>query len=295
VVTRVTGLAVPDAVAGSITRVAGVSLTAETSESGPLELDIGLILGAVFTFVLAYLLARAAVLVLRNVSEVTVEHRIAVKSLIPVVRFAVYVVAVGVVVWPLFELTTSQLLAFSGALGAVLGLGTQSLFANVVGGFVVVFQRPYRPGDKIQIGEHYGEVTDVGITATTLQTVDDNRVLVPNYKFFTESVANANAGNTELMITPEVYLAHGADIERGREILRDVMRSSRYVYVSEEHPFVVRVDHDPAYVTLRGRAYVNDVRREFAFESDVTERTLATLDEEGIERPDVAAVPGGGG
>jgi len=294
VVTRVTGLAVPDAVAGSITRVAGVSLTAETSESGPLELDIGLILGAVFTFVLAYLLARAAVLVLRNVSEVTVEHRIAVKSLIPVVRFAVYVVAVGVVVWPLFELTTSQLLAFSGALGAVLGLGTQSLFANVVGGFVVVFQRPYRPGDKIQIGEHYGEVTDVGITATTLRTVDDNRVLVPNYKFFTESVANANAGNTELMITPEVYLAHGADIERGREILRDVMRSSRYVYVSEEHPFVVRVDHDPAYVTLRGRAYVNDVRREFAFESDVTERTLAALDEEGIERPDVAAVPGGG-
>jgi hypothetical protein len=37
------------------------------------------------------------------------------------------------------------------------------------------------------------------------------------------------------------------------------MRSSRYV--SEEHPLVVRVDHDPGYVTLWGRAYVNDVRR----------------------------------
>ena len=49
----------------------------------------------------------------------------------------------------------------------------------------------------------------------------------------------------------------------------------------------------PERVTLRGRAYANDVRREFAFESDVTERTLATLDEEGIERPDPAITPRG--
>lgn len=293
-VTAVAGSATPSGVAG-VSRAAGVVLTVETPEPDSFGLDIGLVVGAALTFVLAYIVARAAAVVLRNTSELTVEHRIAIKSFIPVIRFAVYVVAVVVVVGPLFEVTTSQLLAFSGALGAILGLGIQKLFANVVGGFVVVFQRPYRPGDKIQIGEHYGEVTDIGISSTTLLTVDDDEVLVPNYKFFTESVANANAGDAELMIVPEVYLAHGADIERGREILRDVMRSSRYVYVSDGHPLVVRVDHDPAYVTLRGRAYVNDVRREFAFKSDVTERTLATLDEEGIERPDVAAVPGGGG
>lgn len=291
-VTAVAGSAPPSGV-GGVSRVAGVVLTVETPEPESFELDIGLIAGAALTFALAYIIARAAAIVLRNASELTVEHRIVIKSFIPVIRFAVYVVAVAVVIGPLFELTTSQLLAFSGALGAVLGLGIQNLFANVVGGFVVVFQRPYRPGDKVQIGEHYGEVTDVGISSTTLLTVDDNEVLVPNYKFFTESVANANAGDAELMVVPEVYLAHGADIERGREILRDVMRSSRYVYVSDDHPLVVRVDHDPAYVTLRGRAYANDVRREFAFESDVTERTLATLDEEGIERPDPAIAPRG--
>jgi Small-conductance mechanosensitive channel len=291
-VTGAVGSATPSGVAG-VARAVGVVLTVETPEPESFDLDIGLILGAAFTFTLAYIVARAAAVVLRNASELTVEHRIAIKSFIPVTRFAVYVVAVVVVVGPLFELTTSQLLAFSGALGAVLGLGIQNLFANVVGGFVVVFQRPYRPGDKIQIGEHYGEVTDVGIGSTTLLTVDDDEVLVPNYKFFTESVANANAGDAELMVVPEVYIAHGADIERGREILRDVMRSSRYVYVSDDHPLVVRVDHDPAYVTLRGRAYVNDVRREFAFESAVTRRTLAALDEEGIERPDPAIAPGG--
>jgi small-conductance mechanosensitive channel len=122
----VTGVVIPNMIVDSITRVAGVVLTVGTREPGSLDLDIGLILGAALTLALAYVIGRAATLVLRNASELTVEHRIAVKSLIPVVRFAVYVVAVVVVLGPLFVLTTSRLLAFSGVLGAVLGVGGEN-------------------------------------------------------------------------------------------------------------------------------------------------------------------------
>lgn len=266
-------------------------LQIDTPEIETLDIDTGLLLAAAVTFLVAYLLARGVSLVLEETAELTVRHRITIKAIIPVLRFTIYVVAVVVVLGPVLDLTTTQLLAFSGVLGAVLGLGIQDLFANVVGGFVLVLEQAYRPGDKVAIGEHYGEVTDVGIRSTTLVTNDDDEILVPNYKFFTESVANANAGATELMAVPEVYLAHDADIERAIEILRDAMRSSRYVYVSDDHPIVVRVDHSPAYVTLRGRAYVNDIRHEFAFESDVTQRALVAFEAEGIETPDVAAVP----
>jgi hypothetical protein len=110
----VTGVVIPDTVVDSITRVAGVVLTVGTHEPDLLDLDIGLMLGAALTLALAHVIAPAATLILRNISEVTVEHRIAVKSLTSVVRFAVYVVAVGVVLGPLFELTTSRLLVFSG-------------------------------------------------------------------------------------------------------------------------------------------------------------------------------------
>jgi small-conductance mechanosensitive channel len=288
-------VAVASASTGRTFRRVGYLLQVDPPEVESFGVDAATVVAAASTFVVAYLLARGVALLLQQASELTVEHRITIKTFIPVLRFTIYSVAVVVVIGPVFRLSTTQLLAFSGVLGAVLGLGIQDLFANVVGGFVIVFERPYRPGDKVQIGDHYGEVVDVGIRSTTLVTNDDDTVLVPNYKFFTEAVANANAGDAELMVVSEVYLAHGADIERGREILRDVMRTSRYVYVSEDHPLTVRVDHDPAYVTLRGRAYVNDVRHEFAFESEVTRRTLAALDEEGIERPDVAAMPGGGG
>jgi len=269
----------------------GPLLQVDAPEVESFSIDVGLVLAAALTFVVAYVLARVVSLVLRQAAELTVTHRITIKAFIPALRFTIYVVAVVVVLGPVLNLTPTQLLAFSGVLGAVLGLGIQDLFANVVGGFVIVIEQAYRPGDKVQIGEHYGEVTDVGIRSTTLVTNDDDEVLVPNYKFFSEAVANANSGAAELMAVPEVYLAHEADIERASEILRDAMRSSRYVYVSDDHPVVVRVDHGPAYVTLRGRAYVNDVRHEFAFESDVTRRTLAALEAEGIETPDVTVVP----
>jgi small-conductance mechanosensitive channel len=279
-------------VVGWLSRVTAVLSTVEAPGTESFDIDVGLVVAAALTFVVAYLVARVAAIVLREASELTVEHRITIKAFIPVVRFTVYIIALVVVIGPVFRLSTTQLLAFSGVLGAVLGLGIQDLFANVVGGFVFLFERPYRPGDKVQVGDYYGEVTDIGIRSTTLVTNDDDEVLVPNYKFFTEAVANANAGDAELMVVSEVYLAHDADIERASDILRDVMRTSQYVYVSEDHPLVVRVDHDPAYVTLRGRAYVNDVRNEFAFESEVTRRTLAALKAEDIERPDVAVVPG---
>lgn len=256
----------------------------------PIGLDAQMILAAVVTFVVAYVLAWFVALVLSRASERTVEHRITIKTLVPVVRFTIYFVAVLVVVGLIFDLDSTQLLAFSGLLGAVLGLGIKDLFANVVGGIVMIFERPYHPGDKVEIGDYYGEVTDIGIRSTTLVTNDDDVISVPNYKFFTESVANANAGKAELMAVTELYIADEADVEAATAILEDALRTSRYVYVSADCPVTVRVDHSPAYVTLRGRAYVNDVRHEFAFESDVTERVLRAFTERGIETPDTGVV-----
>lgn len=268
--------------------VGTVILVTEEVDVPPIGLDFPTITAAVLTFTIAYVLARLGAVVLSIASERTVRHRITIKTLVPLVRFTIYFIAVLVVFGLIFDLDSTQLVAFSGVLGAVLGLGIQDLFANIVGGVVLVFERPYHPGDMIEFGEYYGEVTDIGIRSTTLVTNDDDEISVPNYKLFTQSLANANNGAAELMAVPELHLADEADVEAATTIVRDAMRSSPYLYASEDCPVVVRVNQQPAYITLRGRAYVNDVRHEFAFQSDVTERALAAFAEEGIE---TASVP----
>lgn len=250
------------------------------------DLDPLLLVNAVVVLVVAYLVARAVTVVLSALAERASRQRITVAMFIPVAKFLIYGTAVYLVVGPLFQLSTTQLLAVSGLLGAALGFGLKDLFAGVIGGLVIILERPYQVGDKVTIGDHYGEVTDVGLRATTLTTPDDTTVRIPNAKLFTESVANANAGRPEMMVVVEVAVAPEADVARAREVVRDALVTSRYVFVDDDHPVVVLVEDEAYYRTVRGKAYVADLREEFAFASDVTERALATFEAEGIETPD---------
>lgn len=235
--------------------------------------------------VVAHGAARVMTIALNRVSHRAVERRIAIKMLIPVFKTVIYAVAIYYIVGSVFQVSSSQLLAFSGLFGAALGFGIKDLFANVVGGIVMIVERPYRVGDKIQLGEHYGEVLDIGIRTTTLFTPDDSEVSVPNYLLFTEAMVNANAGSPEMLVVTEVAIDVEADQERAMEIMEQALITSPYVYVSDDRQPRVRVSDGPRQTMVRGKAYVNDHRNEQVFRSDVTERVLEQFDEEGIERP----------
>ena len=249
------------------------------------EIDLPTIVGLLVVLVVAYLLSRAVGYLLGRLSERVVTRRIGIRMAIPVFKFGIYLVAVFVILDALLELTTAQLLAFSGLLGAALGFGLKDLFAGVVGGVIILAERPYRVGDKVDILGHYGEVVDIGLRATEIETLDDDLVSVPNYTFFTEAVANANAGSPEMMVVTEFYVAPEADTRRAAEIVEDAAVTSRYIYVSEDCPLSVGVRDRPYFRLVRLRAYVNDHRHERAFVTDVTERVVERFEAESIEKP----------
>lgn len=250
-----------------------------------LRLDAGAILQAVLVLALAYVLARAVTAGLSAVAERAGERRIAVKVFIPLTRFLIYAVAIASILGGIIQLGPTQLVAAGGLLGAALGFGLKDLFASVIGGLVVVFERPYRVGDKITLDGHYGEVTDVGLRATRLVTPTDTEVVVPNLSIFGDSVANANAGAAELLATAELHVAPTADRERAVELVREAALTSPYVRLSGDHPVTVIVEDDPPHTTIESRAYVADLRDEALFRSDVTRRALTAFDEADIERP----------
>jgi len=273
--------------------VTGFVPVAQTNPLAGLRVDAGTVTQAVLVLVVAYVLARLVAAGLSFVAERAGDRRIAVKVFIPLARFVIYAVATASILGGIFQLGSTELVAAGGLLGAALGFGIKDLFASVIGGLVVVFERPYRVGDKVGLGEHYGEVTDVGLRATRLVTPDDTEVVVPNLAIFGEPVANANAGAAELLAVAEVHVAPTADRERAVDIVREAALTSPYVRLSGEHPVTVIVEDDPHYTTIKGKAYVADLRDEYPFTSDVTRRALAGFDEAGIERPQFAPDQGG--
>lgn len=260
------------------------------SEVTEIEIDATTIVGAVTILVIAYVLARATTYALTRLSEETSKYRISIKMLIPLTRVIIYAFAVYLVIVPVLDLGSAQVLAFSGVLGAVLGFGLKDLFANLFSGLFMVFERPYQIGDKIEVVGHYGEVTNLGMLSTTLRTTDDDKVSVPNYLSFTKSVSNSNAGSKHMLVPIELFVESGTDVERARGIVEDTVVSSGYVYVSDDNPFDVLVEEEPYYHKIRVRAYVDDLRNEPLFRSDVTDRALRKFAEEGIPTPEPPAV-----
>jgi len=254
---------------------------------GGLEVDLSVVLGVVAVLVGAYVLARVLTVGLSALAEYSGPRRITVKMGIPVAKFLVYGTALYLVLGPLLQLSTTQVLAVSGILAAAIGFGLRDVFSGVIGGLVVILERPYQVGDKVEIGEHYGEVTDISLRATTLVTADDTAVVAPNAALFTENVSNANTGSPEMMVVTTVSVAPDADIERAMGIVEDALVTSKYVYVDEDHPVAVRVSDETYHREIRGKAYVADLRDEFAFSSDVTRRTLRAFEEAGIETPEL--------
>lgn len=85
------------------------------------------------------------------------------------------------------------------------------------------------------------------------------------------------------------------DVDADTDSAEDAPATSPYVIISDAHPYTVRVKDNQYYRTLRGKGYVNDLRSEQAFKSDVTERVLDAFAADGIESPKVPAGVGLGG
>lgn len=215
--------------------------------------------------------------------------------LIPLLKFSIYGFALYFILARILVVTSQQLLGVGVLLGAAIGFGLKDLFAGVIGGILISLGKPYQVGDKIKIGDFYGEVKDIGLISTTLVTPNDDLVSVPNYLVFTQPVASANAGNREMMVIIDLYVDHSADAGLALKILKEAVITSMYVFISKKHPVITLVKEYPYYRRLRAKAYVTDLRYEFPFESDVTRRSLDEFALRGIRSPKIMVEPGESG
>jgi moderate conductance mechanosensitive channel len=259
------------------------------------SINASTILSSLVVFLLAYVASRISTYVLTRLSEWKVLNifglsRITVKMLIPLLKFTFYFAAVYYISAGIFNIASDQLILFAGLLGAGLGFGLKDLFADVVGGLLIIVERPYQIGDKITMGGHYGEVKDIGLRATRLMTPDDTLVSVPNGSIFQNPVANVNAGNLEMMVVIDLFIDPSCDAHLAMHILKEVLVTSKYIRLSEKHPYVILMKDFPFYKRIRAKGYANDFRYEFIFETDVTWRAWQEFRRTGIRPPRIGMV-----
>jgi small-conductance mechanosensitive channel len=256
-------------------------------------IDTGAIISSILLIFIAYLFIRVITFILVFISERAGQYRITVKMVLPLLKFSIYGITIYYILVNILKWESSQLILFGGLFGAGIGFGLKDLFADIIGGIVITLEKPYHVGDKIKIGEYYGEVSDIGIRSTKLVTPDDNLVSAPNYLIFTQAVASANAGASEMMVVIDLFIDPCSDAVLAMKILKESVVTSQYVYISKKRPFTVLLKDYPFYRRLRAKSYVNDLRYEFEFESEVTRRAWIEFSKNGIKAPNVNILEAG--
>jgi small-conductance mechanosensitive channel len=115
------------------------------------------------------------------------------------------------------DLTSLNVLV--GAVGVGLGFGLQNITSNFFSGLIILFERPIRRGDRVEIAGMVGEVREIGARATTLVNDENVAIVVPNSQFVSERVINwSRPGQLTAYILP-IHVAHSTDPHLVRQIL----------------------------------------------------------------------------
>ncbi|WP_422362048.1 mechanosensitive ion channel family protein [Reichenbachiella sp.] len=222
--------------------------------------------------------------ILEVFAERSTKYRITIKSIIPVVKILGWVVVIFLIVVGIYQPPAATVLAFSASIGVAVGFASQDILKNIFGGIVILFDRPFNSGDKIQVGDTYGEVVEIGLRSTRIVTPDDNLVTIPNGEIMNSSVSNANAGEANCQVVAEIYLPIDVDTVHVRALATQAAQVSKYIYLNK--PIVVIFANEykerQSIIKMKIKAYVLDIRDEFKFKSEMTEIVIKKLLEEGV-------------
>jgi small-conductance mechanosensitive channel len=107
----------------------------------------------------------------------------------------------------------TALSVLGGAVGVGVGFGLQKLAANYVSGFVILAERSLRIGDLVKVDNFEGRITDINTRYTVLRAVNGRESIVPNELLITQRVENASLADTKVMLTTQVQVAYGTDLD----------------------------------------------------------------------------------
>jgi small-conductance mechanosensitive channel len=119
----------------------------------------------------------------------------------------------------------NKVTVLAGAFGVGLGFGLQGVVNNFVSGLIVLFERPVRVGDAIQMGDVAGEVQRIGIRMTMVRTWEGADVIVPNASLVSEKVTNWTHSDLLRRIDVPVGVAYGSAPKEVQMVLLSVARA----------------------------------------------------------------------
>ncbi len=197
---------------------------------GAFSLSLGFLISIIVALYGVLLFSRAIQAIL--LQEILPRYYVEKGTRISITRLVHYtVVTVGFfITLKVLGFDLKQITILGGALGVGIGFGLQAIVTNFASGLILLFERPIKVGDTIQVGTDMGEVKNLGLRSTIIKTFDNAEIVVPNSDLITGLVTNWTLTERRVRVKIPVGVAYGSDVAKVLEILKSCAR---------EHPLVL--------------------------------------------------------
>ncbi len=167
------------------------------------------------------------------------------------VRYAIVFVGL-IVILESNGIDLRSLTVLAGALGIGIGFGLQNIAANLVSGLIILFERPIKVGDRIEVGTITGDVLKISLRSTVVRTNDNIDIIVPNSEFISSRVINWSYTDRDVRFNFPVGVSYNADPET---VIKSLME------VASAHPGVLKNPEPEVVLEEFGESSLNFVLR----------------------------------
>lgn len=138
------------------------------------------------------------------------------------VRYLVWFIAV-LYLLNYLDVSITPLIAGAGIAGIAVALAAQDVLSNLLGGVIIVLDRPLSIGDKVRVDPYTGNVVRIGLRSTRIRTADGLVVTIPNSRITSNIVVNFSTGDPRTIILVPVTVDNSSSVERNRTVLQGIL------------------------------------------------------------------------
>ena len=205
------------------------------------------------------------------------------------VRFVV--LALGVVLaLDLLGLNIAPLLAGAGVMGLALSLAAKDTLSNLIAGVLLIMDRPFKVGDRIELWSApnetgtWGDVIEIGLRATKIRNPDNLVVIVPNSLIMVRDIINYTMSGQDIRLRIPFSVAQESDLDRAKALLIEAARQVEGVKL-EPAPIVIVRGFGPSDVQIQLRVWIFEARNRRRIADEITGKAVAAFADAGVEIP----------
>jgi small-conductance mechanosensitive channel len=178
----------------------------------------------------------------------------------------------------------SGLAVIFGLLSVGIGFGLQNVTSNFVAGLILLFERPIKIGDRVSIGDTEGDITAINMRATTIRSLRNITIIVPNSEFISQQVVNWSHGDPKVRLDVEVGVSYQSDLDMVLQCLEEVARESPDV-LKEPAPEVIFLNFGDSSWNMQLRVWLANPYDYYRIRSLLNQAIVRKFRENQVEIP----------